>query len=133
MAHAEAGSREWVSPRGVPTESSTWAERLQQAASQRLEPMLLCGLDLAILGLGRYDCKPWRPWVMWLGGLHGCIDDGGPGKLTLRAALSDPLLDLLEDVGDVEGQMVRRGRPHPGLCPAPRGILPAKGPPIESL
>ncbi len=85
--------------------------------------MLLCGLDLAILGLGRYDCKPWRPWVMWLGGLHGCIDDGGTGKLTLSAALSDLLLNFLEDVSDVKGQMVRRGRHHRDLCPS-LGELP---------
>src|SRR5258705_4456356 len=79
--------------------------------------MLLCGLDLAILGLGRYDCKPWRPWIMWLGGLHGCIDDCGIWKLTLNAALSDPLLNFLEDVRHGEVQMVRRRRDNRDLCP----------------
>jgi hypothetical protein len=39
---------------------------------------------------------------MWLGGLHGCIDDGGTGKLTWSAALSDSLLNFLKDVSDVE-------------------------------
>ena len=36
------------------------------------------------------------------------VDDGRTGKLSLSAALSDPFLNFLEDVGDVEGQMVRR-------------------------
>src|SRR5216684_2624816 len=62
--------------------------------------------------------KPWRPWVVWLGGLHGCIDDCGRGKLTL----SNPFLNFLEDVGDVEGQMVRRCRHHRDLCPALREL-----------
>ncbi len=70
---------------------------------------------------------------MWLGGLHGCIDDGGPGKLTLRAALRDPLLDLLEDVGDVEGQMVRRGRHHRDLGPALRELSLENGQRFEGL
>jgi hypothetical protein len=79
MAHVEAGSKEW-GLLGFYTQSSTWAQRLQQATRERLEPRVLCRLGLSVLGLGRYDCKPWRPWVMWLGGLHGCIDDGGTGS-----------------------------------------------------
>ena len=70
---------------------------------------VLCRLGLGVLGRWRYDRKPWRPWIMWLGGLHGRIDDCGMWKLTLSVALSDPLLNFPEDVGHVEGQMVRRG------------------------
>jgi len=54
---------------------------------------------------------------MRLGGLHGCIDDCCMWKLTLSAALRDPFLNFLEDVGQVEGQMVRRCRHHRGLLP----------------
>src|SRR5260370_17583475 len=80
--------------------------------------MLLCGLGLAIPGQVGYDGKPGRTWIVWSGRVPGGVDDGGPGKLTLSAALSDPFLNFLEDVGDVEGQMVRRCRPHRALCPA---------------
>ncbi len=93
MAHVEAGSKEW-GLLGFYTQSSTWAQRLQQTTRERL--------GLSVLGLGRYDCKPWRTWIVWSGWAHGGIDDGGPGKLTLSAALSDPLLDFPEDVGHVE-------------------------------
>ena len=50
------------------------------------------------------------------------VDDGGPGKLTLSAALSDPFLNFLEDGGDVEGQMERRCRPHRDFRPALREL-----------
>jgi hypothetical protein len=40
---------------------------------------------------------------MWSGWVPGGVNDGGPGKVTLSAALSDPFLNFLEDVGDVEG------------------------------
>src|SRR3984893_17249484 len=121
MAHAEAGLKEWVSW-GVPTESSTWGQRLHQATSRPLESMLLCGLGLAIPGQVGYDGKPGRTWIVWSawvpGGIDaGGIDDGGTGKLTLSAVLSDPFLNFLEDVRDVEGQIVRRRRDDCDLCP----------------
>ncbi|HEV3168340.1 MAG TPA: hypothetical protein VGZ22_30325 [Isosphaeraceae bacterium] len=47
---------------------------------------------------------------MWSGWVPGGVDDGGPGKLTLSAALSDPLLNFAEDVRHGEVQMVRRCR-----------------------
>jgi hypothetical protein len=84
--------------------------------------MLLCGLGLAIPGQIGYDGKPGRTWIVWSGCVSGGIDDGGPGKLTLSAALSDPFLNFLEDVGDVEGQMVRRCRHHRDFCPALREL-----------
>src|SRR5258708_26216942 len=80
--------------------------------------MLLCGLGLAIPGQVGYDGEPGRTWIVWSGWVPGGVDDGGPGKLTLRAALSDPFLNFLEDVGHVEGQMVRRCGHHRDLCPA---------------
>ncbi len=80
--------------------------------------MLLRGIGLALLGQVGYDGKPGRTWIVWSGWVPGGIDDGGTGKLTLSAALSDPLLNLLEDVGHVEGQMVRRCRHHRDLGPA---------------
>jgi len=107
---------------GVQAESSTWAQRLQQATSQRLEPRLLCGLGLAIPGQVGYDGKPGRTWIVWSGWVPGGVDDGGPGKLTLNAALRDPFLNFLEDVGHVEGQMVRRCRHHRDLRPALREL-----------
>jgi len=85
--------------------------------------MLLCGLGLAIPGQVGYDGKPGRTWIVWSGWVPGGVDDGGTGKLTLSAALSDPLLNFLEDVSDVKGQMVRRGRHHRDLCPS-LGELP---------
>jgi len=63
----------------------------------------------------------------------GGVDDGGPGKLTLSAALSDPFLNFLEDVGDVEGQMVRRGRHHRDLGPALRELSLENGQRFEGL
>jgi hypothetical protein len=36
--------------------------------------------------------------------------------------LSNPFLNFLEDVGDVEGQMVRRCRHHRDFCPALREL-----------
>ena len=80
--------------------------------------MLLCRLGLAIPGQVGYDSKAWRPWIVWLAGFHGGIDDGGRGKLTL----SDSFLNFLEDVGHIEGQMVRRCRHHRDFCPALRGL-----------
>ena len=77
--------------------------------------MLLRGIGLALLGQVGYDGKPGRRWIVWSGWVPGGIDDGGTGKLTLSAALSDPLLNLPEDVGHVEGQMVRRCRHHRDL------------------
>jgi hypothetical protein len=59
---------------------------------------------------------------MWSGWVPGGVDGGGTGKLTLSAALSDPFLNFLEDGGDVEGQMVRRCRPHRDFCPALREL-----------
>ena len=53
----------------------------------------------------------------------GALDDGGTGKLTLSAALSDPLLNFLKDVGHVEAEMLRRCRHHRDLCPS-LGELP---------
>jgi hypothetical protein len=64
--------------------------------------MLLCGLGLAIPGQVGYDGKPGRPGIMWLAGFHGGFDDCGWRELTLSAALRDPFLNLLENVGDVE-------------------------------
>ena len=64
--------------------------------------MLLCGLGLAIPGQAGYDGKPGRTWIVWSGGVPGAVDDGRTGKLTLSAALSDPFLNFLEDVGHVE-------------------------------
>src|SRR5712671_2761632 len=84
--------------------------------------MLLCGLGLAIPGQVGYDGKPGRPWIVWSGWVPGGVDDRGTGKLTLSAALSDPLLNFAEDVGDVEGQMVRRGRDDRDLCPTLRKL-----------
>ena len=111
MANVEAGSKEW-GLLGFYTQSSTWAQRLHQAALGRLEAKVLCRPGLAVLGWVRYHSKPGRTWVVWSGWVPGGIDNGGTGKLSLSAALSDPLLNLLEDVGDVEGQMVRRCRHH---------------------
>ena len=59
---------------------------------------------------------------MWSGWVPGGVDDGGPGKVTLSAALSDPFLNFLEDVGDVEGQMVRRCRHHREVCSSLREL-----------
>ena len=59
---------------------------------------------------------------MWSGWVPRGIDDGGPGELSLGAALSDPFLNLLEDVGHVEGQMVRWRRHHRDLRPALREL-----------
>ncbi len=87
-AHVEGGLKDG-SLKGVQAESSTWAQRLQQAASQRLEPRVLCQLGLAILGHVGYDGKPGRAWIVWSGWVPGGVDDGGPGKLTLSAALAD--------------------------------------------
>src|SRR6267154_973855 len=84
--------------------------------------MLLRGIGLALLGQVGYDGKPGRRWIVWSGWVPGGVDDGGTGKLTLSAALSDPLLNFAEDVGDVEGQMVRRRRHHRDLCPALREL-----------
>jgi len=53
----------------------------------------------------------------------GALDDGGTGKLTLSAALSDPLLNFLKDVGHVEAEMLRRCRHHCDLGPS-LGELP---------
>jgi hypothetical protein len=64
--------------------------------------MLLCGLGLAIPGQVGYDGKPGRTWIMWLAGFHGGIDDCGRRELALCMLSSDPLLNFLEDVGDVE-------------------------------
>jgi hypothetical protein len=75
---------------------------------------------LAVLGWVRYQSKPGRTRVVWSGWVR--IDDGGTGKLSFSAALSDPLLNLLEDVGDVEAKMVRRCRHHRDLCPALREL-----------
>ena len=44
MAHVEAGSKEW-GLLGFYTQSSTWAQRLQQATRERLEPGSYVGLD----------------------------------------------------------------------------------------
>src|SRR5216683_2232040 len=84
--------------------------------------MLLCGLGLAIPGQVGYDGEPGRTWIVWSGWVPGGIDEGGTGKLTLSAALSDPFLNFLEDVGHVEGQMVRRCRHHRDFCPALREL-----------
>jgi len=84
--------------------------------------MLLCGLGLAIPGQVGYDDEPGRTWIVWSGWVPGGVDDGGPGKLTLSAAFSDPFLNFLEDVGDVEGQMVRRCRHHRDFRPALREL-----------
>jgi hypothetical protein len=64
--------------------------------------MLLCGLGLAIPGQVGYDGEPGRTWIVWSGWVPGVVDDGGPGKLTLSAALRDPFLNFSEDVGHVE-------------------------------
>src|SRR6266853_5255318 len=122
MAHVEAGSKEW-GLLGFYTQSSTWAQRLQQATRERLEPMLLCGLGLAIPGQVGYDGKPRGPRILWLIGFHRRIDDGGRGKLTLSMALRDPFLNLLEDVRNVEAKMLRRCRHHRDLGPS-LGELP---------
>src|SRR5205807_10646648 len=84
--------------------------------------MLLRGIGLALLGQVGYDGKPGRTWIVWSGWVPGGIDDGGTGKLTLSAALSDPFLNFLEDVGHGEGQMVRRRRHHRDFCPALREL-----------
>ncbi len=55
-----------------------------------LQPVLLSRVGLVIFGQVRHDRKPWWPWIMWLGGLHGCIDDCGMWKLTLSMALVPP-------------------------------------------
>ena len=88
------------------------SQALGLTISPSLLPMLLRGIGLALLGQVGYDGKPGRRWIVWSGWVPGGIDDGGTGKLTLSAALSDPLLNLPEDVGHVEGQMVRRCRHH---------------------
>ena len=44
MAHVEGGSKEW-GLLGVYIQSSTWAQRLQQATRERLEPGSYVGLD----------------------------------------------------------------------------------------
>ena len=59
---------------------------------------------------------------MWSGWVPGRVEDGGPGELTLSAALRDPLLDFAEDVRHGEVQMVRRCRYHRDLCPALREL-----------
>ena len=59
---------------------------------------------------------------MWSGWVPGGVDGDGTGKLTLSAALSDPFLNFLEDVGDVEGQMVRRCGHQRDFCPALREL-----------
>src|SRR5712664_4926844 len=84
--------------------------------------MLLRGLGLSIPGQCGYDGKPGRTWVVWSGWVPGRVEDGGPGKLTLSAALRDPFLNLLEDVGNVEAKMLRRCRHHRDLCPALREL-----------
>jgi hypothetical protein len=84
--------------------------------------MLLYGRGLAIPGQVGYGGKPGRTWIVWSGWVPGGVDDGGPGKLTLSAALSDPFLNFLEDVGHVEGQMLRRCRHHRDFCPALREL-----------
>src|ERR1700687_3919325 len=57
------------------------------------------------------------------GSLRGLrIDDCGRRELALCMLLSDPLLNFLEDVSHVEGQMVRRCRHHRDLCPALREL-----------
>ncbi len=59
--------------------------------------MLLCGLGLANPGQVGYDGKPGRTWIVWSGWVPGGgVDDGGPGKLTLSAALSDPFYQSAE-------------------------------------
>src|SRR6266853_2360190 len=110
MAHVEAGSKEW-GLLGFYTQSSTWAQRLQQATRERLEPRVLRRLGLGLLGRVRHHRKPWRPWIVRLASFHGGIDDGGRGKLTL----SDPLLNFAENVRHGEVQMVRRCRYHVDL------------------
>jgi hypothetical protein len=84
--------------------------------------MLLRGLGLATPGQVGYDGKPGRTWIVWSGWVPVDVDDGGTGRLTLSAALSDPFLNFLEDVSHVEGQMVRRCRHHRDLCPALREL-----------
>ena len=79
-------------------------------------------MGLVVFGQVRDDGKPGRTWIVWSGWVPGGVDDGGTGKLTLSAALSDPLLDLLEDVGDVEAKMLRRCRHHRDFCPALREL-----------
>ena len=101
MAHVEAGSKEW-GLLGFYTQSSTWAQRLQQATRERLEPRVLCRLGLSVLGRVGYDGKPRGPRILWLIGFHRRIDDCGTGKLTLRVTLSDPFLNFLENVCQVE-------------------------------
>ena len=68
----------------------------------RWSPCCYVGLVSLSPGQVGYDGEPWRPWVVWSGWVPGGIDDGGTGKLTLSAALSDPFLNFLEDVGHVE-------------------------------
>src|SRR5260370_6309726 len=85
-------------------------------------PACYVGLGLATPGQVGYDGKPGRTWIVWSGWVPGGVDDGGPGKLTFSAALSDPFLNFLEDIGDVEGQMVRRCRHHRDLGPALREL-----------
>src|SRR5260370_42526299 len=103
---------------GFYTQSSTWAQRLQQATRERLEPRVLCRLGLGLLGRVRHHRQPRRPWIVRLTGFYGGIDDGGRRKL----ALSDPLLNFAEDVGHGEDQMVRRCRHHRALYPAVREL-----------
>ncbi len=74
--------------RRVYIQSSTWAQRLQQAASPGLEHMPLC-VGFAAPGQVGYDGKPGRAWIVWSGWVPGGIDDSGTGKLTLSAALAD--------------------------------------------
>jgi len=74
MAHVEAGSKEW-GLLGFYTQSSTWAQRLHQAALGRLEAKVLCRPGLAVLGWVRYHSKPWWPWIMWSFGVPGAVND----------------------------------------------------------
>src|SRR5712664_3121512 len=84
--------------------------------------MLLRGIGLAIPGQVGYDGKPGRTWVVWSGWVPGRVEDGGPGELTLSAALRDPFLNLLEDVRNVEAKMLRRCRHHCDLGPSLREL-----------
>src|SRR5258707_1878588 len=121
MAHVEAVEKEWVSLRGsrptLPPRPTGFSRQPLGGCSPRL-----CRLGLSVLGRVGYDGKPRGPRILWLIGFHRRIDDCGTGKLTLNVALSDALLDLLKDVGDVEGRMVRRCRHHRDLCPALREL-----------
>ncbi len=127
MAHVEAGSKEW-GLLGFYTQSSTWAQRLQQATRERLEPRVLCRLGLGLLGRVRHHRQPRRTWIVRLAGFHGGIDDGGSGELALSVASSHPLLDFPEDVGHVEVPLPAPVTSAGGLQRAAASAMEERGP-----